>query len=240
MPKTIELSGKRFGELVVVRQNGKFGNHKLWLCQCDCGNTKLSIGRNLTKGYTKSCGCRKTRSRAVDIGQKYNRLTAIERSGSLGGEPAFKFKCDCGVEKIIIAQAVRRGLVKSCGCFRKEHCAEITKLGPGRDGKAYVRAFFKEYKHRAKTHGIGFSLTLDEFEVLIHSPCAYGGHAPAPRNRSRYGSYAVSGIDRKDSGGPYSAENCVPCCTTCNIGKNSLTVDEFKKWISEVYHHFAV
>ena len=28
-----------------------------WLCECECGKTKVIIGRSLTQGHTKSCGC---------------------------------------------------------------------------------------------------------------------------------------------------------------------------------------
>ena len=42
MGKSIDLTGKRFGRLIVIRQIGvdKRRREKTWLCQCDCGNTK--------------------------------------------------------------------------------------------------------------------------------------------------------------------------------------------------------
>ena len=49
----IDLTGQRFGRLVVVRRYDK----TRWLCQCDCGNEKIVIGHNLRRGHTKSCGC---------------------------------------------------------------------------------------------------------------------------------------------------------------------------------------
>lgn len=59
MKKTrIDLSGKRFGRLTVLRYDhtDKCG-HGMWLCQCDCGNKKIVIGGNLKSGNSKSCGC---------------------------------------------------------------------------------------------------------------------------------------------------------------------------------------
>lgn len=62
MPKAIDLTGKRFGNLTAVR----LSEHRLsssgvskryWLCKCDCGNTKSIYARSLTSGNTKSCGC---------------------------------------------------------------------------------------------------------------------------------------------------------------------------------------
>ena len=51
--KRIKLEGKRFGKLLVERY---IGDCK-YLCVCDCGNTTIVIGGNLTKGGTTSCGC---------------------------------------------------------------------------------------------------------------------------------------------------------------------------------------
>ena len=58
MSKTIDLTGKRFGRLVVMKRvkNSKSGRAR-WLCQCDCGNQKEIVGTNLTFCGTKSCGC---------------------------------------------------------------------------------------------------------------------------------------------------------------------------------------
>jgi len=55
--RTRDLSGKRFGRWVAIKQNGSDEHGSLWLCHCDCGNEK-TIGQNsLTNGASKSCGC---------------------------------------------------------------------------------------------------------------------------------------------------------------------------------------
>lgn len=55
-----DLSGIRFGRLVVLMKSDKSkNNERLWVCRCDCGNvieTKRSL---LKKGSVKSCGCYK-------------------------------------------------------------------------------------------------------------------------------------------------------------------------------------
>ena len=56
---SLDLSGDRFGRLVVVRKaeaKGKRGEI-YWLCKCDCGNMKSVRANQLTRGITKSCGC---------------------------------------------------------------------------------------------------------------------------------------------------------------------------------------
>jgi hypothetical protein len=58
MSKAPDLTGRRFGRLVVKERAGsdKRGN-ALWLCVCDDGNKKTVLGLDLAKGHTKSCGC---------------------------------------------------------------------------------------------------------------------------------------------------------------------------------------
>jgi hypothetical protein len=53
-----DLIGDRFGKLVVLNKQGRRGNNTIWLCQCDCGNTKIVSRNYLTNGKSiKSCGC---------------------------------------------------------------------------------------------------------------------------------------------------------------------------------------
>lgn len=67
-----DIQGKRFERLVVLSRepNNKHGK-AMWLCQCDCGNTKIVIGREVRIGRTKSCGClRKENAAAVARSRK--------------------------------------------------------------------------------------------------------------------------------------------------------------------------
>lgn len=71
MSKFIDLTGQRFGRLVVIRENGRSKNKKvLWLCQCDCGNQCTVPGDRLKRGDTKSCGCYR-RENTGKMFQKY-------------------------------------------------------------------------------------------------------------------------------------------------------------------------
>lgn len=60
--KSVDLIGKRFGRLVVISDNGICRNksgktYRTWLCQCDCGNTKIVSSNALQRCNTMSCGC---------------------------------------------------------------------------------------------------------------------------------------------------------------------------------------
>jgi len=52
------LTGKRFGRLVVLRKSSQQrANRTAWDCICDCGKTKTALAINLKRGFTTSCGC---------------------------------------------------------------------------------------------------------------------------------------------------------------------------------------
>lgn len=59
---TNDLTGMRFGRLIVQRISNIRGNKKQirWECVCDCGNTHLVTGESLRSGKSKSCGCLST------------------------------------------------------------------------------------------------------------------------------------------------------------------------------------
>ena len=72
MGKFVDLTGKRFGRLIVLKRNGLAKDKCiLWECQCDCGNITLVRGNNLKNGTTKSCGCL-ARELAIKNNTKHN------------------------------------------------------------------------------------------------------------------------------------------------------------------------
>lgn len=58
MGKHQDLTGKRFGQLVVIKrvENSKNG-HKRYLCQCDCGKMDIKFSLNLLRGTYRCYDC---------------------------------------------------------------------------------------------------------------------------------------------------------------------------------------
>ena len=56
--KKLELTGQRYGRLVVLRQAENNGKRSAWLCRCDCGNEVVVRTDRLRSGHTTSCGCK--------------------------------------------------------------------------------------------------------------------------------------------------------------------------------------
>lgn len=57
MASFINLEGKRFGKLVVIKRVENRGHNVCWLCFCDCGKSTIVTTCNLNSGHSKSCGC---------------------------------------------------------------------------------------------------------------------------------------------------------------------------------------
>jgi len=59
---TIDLTGKTFGNLKVIRRVGTKRQQALWRCRCSCGRTADVVGYNLRSGTTRTCGCGKAQN----------------------------------------------------------------------------------------------------------------------------------------------------------------------------------
>ena len=53
-------------------------------------------------------------------GQRFGKLTALERAENIGQRTAWRCRCDCGGELVAKTVYLRAGKVTSCGCVRKE------------------------------------------------------------------------------------------------------------------------
>lgn len=79
MKKRMNLKGKRFGRLLVLKrcrdhvtESGYISPR--WKCLCDCGNVKVIRQQKLVSGTTKSCGCLRIEW-AKEHGSKLNLVT---------------------------------------------------------------------------------------------------------------------------------------------------------------------
>jgi hypothetical protein len=54
--KLIDLVGKKYGRLTVVRKSLR-KKQTMWWCVCECGTESCASGINLKTGHTSSCGC---------------------------------------------------------------------------------------------------------------------------------------------------------------------------------------
>lgn len=135
MPRARDLTGQRFGRLIVLGLNPEpyisSGGKKTrrWDCRCDCGKELTVLHNALTasKNGTKSCGCaraEKSRDRAINLtGRKFGRLTVLHQEElevpeSNGNRLGWRCRCDCGNEIVRSYKHLRE--IQSCGCLLSE------------------------------------------------------------------------------------------------------------------------
>ena len=71
MARYKDLTGKQFGRLTAVERLPPHGKSKAmqWVCHCECGNTAIVRGTDLTNGHTMSCGCYKRMQKNLPNGE---------------------------------------------------------------------------------------------------------------------------------------------------------------------------
>lgn len=175
-------------------------------------------------------------SRLIDeTGNRYGRLTVLGIGSRRRTTQMWICRCDCGQEHEANGSNLRSGDIRSCG-----NCGYF--LLPG--DEAAFRQALNNYKKNAKSRGVPFDLTTDEFRWITQQNCRYCGLEPAnihKPSRARAGakSFTYNGIDRLDNSKGYFLQNCAPCCATCNGAKSKMSADEFLRWVARVAKHSA-
>ena len=143
--KIKDLTGKRFGKLVVEKLAYTKDGIAYFTCRCDCGNIKDIAGYELTAGRRTSCGCGKYHDMT---GERYGKLTVVCLDRMEDGISYWKCKCDCGNYTIVPNSNLLAGNTKSCGCINHlPHPEDLTGL---RSGKLTVIKYVGDSKWLCK------------------------------------------------------------------------------------------
>ena len=105
-------------------------------------------------------------------GQRFGRLTVAYRKPSREGRTFWMTRCDCGTEKIVNADHLRDGHVRSCGCLKREKNS-------------------REASIRNTTHGRSHTLLYNTWKSM-KSRC----HNPSNRDYKHYGARGIKVCDR--------------------------------------------
>jgi hypothetical protein len=181
---------------------------------------------------------------------RYGRLLVKEHKGKDDrGKHLWLCECDCGNEKIVVADNLSSGKSKSCGCLKKEFLAKKgNQFGLYKDRQeAMLKVQYSHLKRRHSSNKMsGEVIDFKTFSLLSKSKCKYCGLEHSKEIEDRLSEtnskkrlsdevLKINGIDRIDSSIGYTKENSVTCCKYCNFAKHTMSEDDFYKWIRRVY-----
>lgn len=138
--------------------------------------------------------------------------------------PMATIVCACGATRLIR----RSRLQKINQCARCALSSGMKKSAEKRGSSPETKASnnaWSEYRCNARSRGLVFEITKEQFLSFRASACHYCGIE------------GPSGIDRLDSDAGYSLGNVVSCCSTCNYAKRGMQVHEFIGWVARVHEH---
>jgi|SRR5271157_4352465 len=157
-------------------------------------------------------------------GQRFGRLTALEKTRKAPGPNGLFYNChcDCGNDLPVQYTNLKSRNTQSCGCLKLE------TLHQRKHSDEYIRVskVGAYYRRNAKDRGFAWSLTREDVARIIVQPCTYCGYHEG-----------YVGIDRIDNTLGYAVANCTPCCHPCNWAKKDMTADQFLSWIKRAYEH---
>ena len=123
MVKPLELKGKVFGRLKVLRRANPASNNEgcsIWVCMCSCGKLVIVAGKLLMSGNTKSCGCFRreviSKLKLKDLaGKQFGSWKVLKRcTNHLNKRTKWICECDCGAVKSVDASTLIRGISYRC------------------------------------------------------------------------------------------------------------------------------
>jgi hypothetical protein len=142
-----------------------------------------------------------------EVGNRYERLLVIGRVDSVDGKAAWSCLCDCGNAAVFTGDQLRRGKVKSCGCYRAENfkfinAERVSGAFLVHHTRAYHawknmldRCFDSESSSYCRYGGVGLSV-CDDWQHFKNFLLDMGDPLPGMT------------IDRIDNTLGYSPENC--------------------------------
>lgn len=152
------VMGQTFGNLRVIGERVAIADGgKRLVCRvvCSCGREKEVPAKKLKAGLSKTCaqrGCDlRGRARLKDLsGRKIKHWTVLRRSGTLHrpskNAVLWLCRCDCGNERELTTDNLRRNEVAHCGCLHQtKHPLYKTAIGILRRTKDPTDPGYKTY-----------------------------------------------------------------------------------------------
>lgn len=183
-----DLTGRIFGRLTVITRDFEKENSlsskgsTYWKCKCECGKEVTVSRGSLLNGTTKSCGCYRKEISAKHLtevaskkyvdetGNKYGKLTVlykIENTDATKKGAYWMCKCDCGNQKIIFGNSLRRGNTTSCGCIGKSKGEYIIEEILKQNNFLYVKEYPIKIEHKILRYDFAILDNQNNIQYII-------------------------------------------------------------------------
>lgn len=77
----------------------------------------------------------------IPVGSKFGRWTVLDETRTAKGKLAWRCRCECGTERVVVGTSLRRGASRSCGCWSSEVSSRTCVKRCKTHGKTGTRAF---------------------------------------------------------------------------------------------------
>ncbi len=222
--------------IIGQNQKGKTYRYLIQIKCNDCGNIRWINPKNpfYKRGVCRKCNEQSYRNQVLNLENDTFKVLSIDEEETKKNPRHTKYfvQCKkCGEIFSRRASVIRKSL-------ESIQCSNCRKL---RHNKPLNVIKYKEYcyyRSGAKARNLEWDLNEEQFANLINKNCFYCGEQPSKRQTISYKDKyeLVNGIDRLDSSKGYTINNCVPCCSKCNIMKSNFKKEDFLQHISKIYN----
>ena len=168
----IDFTNHEYGLLTVIKPTDKRASSGdvIWECLCECGKITYATKASLDKGDMKSCGCYRMMVNQKDLlGQKFNKLTVIDKEFRPNQIPhvLWECQCECGNKIKVKPKNLLSGATQSCGCLLSKGEQKIINILQTNNinfqqQKTFETCCFPDTLAKAK-----FDFFLPEYNTLI-------------------------------------------------------------------------
>ena len=175
--KFIDLTGKKFNRLTVIRRAYDKDKHASWLCKCDCGNETVVLGKYLKNGRIKSCGC---------FRKEYLKEKMNEMNKSLGKE----------------THGQTESRLYNIWCGMKSRCENKNYEHYGKRGISVCEEWkksFISFRDWAMQNGYTENLTIDRIDVngnYCPDNCRWATYLEQARNKTKNIKVTINGVTK--------------------------------------------
>lgn len=236
MEKIFEEIGKLRKEIIGKSGKKEYRYYtKLKCIKCGFEKESHSTDRFRVTKVCKICEAKKHNEELIGYENNVYKVLEYSHSSKDRSRLFYKVKCKiCGHEHTCRKDQIKK--VKKFCSFCRTNSIIPTEKAP-------ENVYFCQYRHGAKSRGMNFELTKEEFKKIISENCHYCNEPPKPiQSLKTYtrckNQINVNGIDRLNPNKGYEKSNIVTCCQTCNRMKMKMEKEDFLNKINQIYLNF--